>query len=42
MEKEITQLMDYLGIRRDQAIRIIRQRTELTRRPPSGVSHWLK
>jgi len=42
MEKEITRIMDYLGIRRDQAIRIIRQRAELTRRRQSGVSHWLK
>lgn len=42
MEREIKELVAYLGIRRDQAIRMIRQRRALERAGYRGNSNLLK
>ncbi len=42
MNAQIEKLMADLGIRYDQAHRMVRQREEYNRRPRSGVSNWLK
>lgn len=42
MNAQIEKLMADLGIRYDQAYRMVRQREEYNRRQRSGVSNWLK
>lgn len=42
MDKEITRIMDHLDIRKDQAIRILRQRAELDRRGMVRAKNFLK
>lgn len=42
MDKEIAKLMTNLGIRYDQAYRMVRQREEFTRRRMVRSINWLK
>lgn len=42
MTAEIQKIMTDLGLRYDQAYRMVRQRREFDRRRPSGVSNWFK
>lgn len=42
MEAQISRIMEELGVRYDQAYRMVRTRTEFNRRKQFQSSNWLK